>query len=397
MALSKRVLGIEESVTMAVSAKAKAMRAEGIDVVSMDAGEPDFDTPQYIKDGAIKAIEDGFTKYTQATGIPELKRAICDKLERDNGLKYDPTQVVVNCGAKHTIFDAAMSLINEGDEAIIPAPYWVSYVDQVKLMGGKAVVVETRPENGLKMTPDELRGVISSRTKVLILNSPSNPHGAVYSEDELSGLAEVLADSEVYVISDEIYEKIIYGVPFFSIAQMGEAMKARTILVNGVSKAYAMTGWRIGYAAGPKEVISLMAKLESQETSNPSSISQAAALTALNGPQGSVEQMRGAFEERRDYIVDRLNGISGISCMKPDGAFYVFPNMSEVYGSHYGDWKVESSLDLCNFLLKEMGVSCVPGSGFGMDGHMRVSYATSMENIRKALDRIEEGVGRLSG
>ncbi len=396
MTLSRRVMGIEESITMAVSAKAKTMRAQGIDVVSMDAGEPDFDTPQHIKEAAIRAIQDGFTKYTVATGIPELKRAICDKLERDSGLKYDPSQVVVGCGAKHTLFDATMALVNEGDEAIIPAPYWVSYADQVKLMGGKPVVVQTRPENGLKMTADELRGALSPRTKFLLLNSPSNPHGAVYSEAELAALARVLANTDAYIISDEIYEKIIYGVKCHSIAQMGEALKARTILVNGVSKSYAMTGWRIGYAAGPKEVISLMAKLQSQETSNPASISQMAALAALNGPQEGVEQMRRAFEERRDTIVGRLNAIPGITCMKPDGAFYVFPNTSALYGSRYKDRKVQNSLDLCNFLLEEMKVSCVPGSGFGMDGHVRMSYATSMENIRKALDRVEEGVGKLS-
>ena len=396
MELSRRVMGIEESITMAVSAKAKAMRAQGIDVVSMEAGEPDFDTPQHIKDAAIKAIRDGFTKYTQASGTPELKRAICDKLERDNGLKYDPSQVVVNCGAKHTLFDAVMSVINDGDEAIIPAPYWVSYADQVKLMGGQPVVVVTKPENGLKMTAEELRGAITSRTKVLILNSPTNPHGVVYSKAELSALSKVLASAEIYVISDEIYEKIVYGGPCHSIAQMDPAVKSRTIVVNGVSKSYSMTGWRIGYAAGPKEVISLMAKVESQETSNPSSISQAAALAALNGPQDSVEEMRKAFQERRDHILERLSAIPGITCMRPEGAFYVFPNTSSFYGSRCGARRIDGSLDLCNYLLEEMNVSCVPGSGFGMDGYIRLSYATSMENIHKALDRIEKGLGRLS-
>jgi aspartate aminotransferase len=391
MRLSKNATRIEESITMAITAKAKALKAQGIDVISLSAGEPDFDTPQHIKDAAIRAIEEGFTKYTAATGIPELKKAICEKFYRDNGLEYEPSQIVVTCGAKHAIFDVVMALINEGDEAIIPSPYWVSYADQVKLMGGIPVVIDTLRENGLKLTPEALEEMITPRTKFLLLNSPSNPHGAVYSEWELRALAEVILDAEMFVISDEIYEKIIYGdARHVSIASFGPELKDRTIVVNGVSKSYSMTGWRIGYAAGPKRVMKVIGDIESQETSNPCSISQRAALAGLTGPQECVEEMRQAFEERREYVIGRLNGMEGVTCPVPDGAFYAFPDVSTCYGR-----TIRNSAEMCSYLLEEHRVACVPGSGFGMDDYIRLSYAASMDDLRRGLDRIEEGLKKL--
>lgn len=396
MELSRNATRIEASITMMLSAKAASMRAEGVDVVSLDVGEPDFDTPQNIKDAAIKAINEGFTKYTPATGIPALKKAICAKFERDNGLKYEPTQVVVTVGGKHAIFDVVMALINPGDEAIIPSPYWVSYADQVKLMGGKPVIVDAKIENGLKITADQLKTAITPKTKFFLINSPSNPSGIVYSKAELQALAGVLLSTDIYIISDEIYEKLIYGnAQHHSIASFSPELKERTVVVNGVSKTYAMTGWRIGYAAGPKKVISIMGNIESQETSNPCSIAQKAALEALTGPQESVETMRKAFDERREYVVSRLNSIKGISCLKPDGAFYAFPDVSSFYGSSSNGKKITNSAELCSYLLEDMKVSCVPGSGFGLDKYIRLSYATSMENLRKALDRMEEGLAKL--
>jgi aspartate aminotransferase len=334
---------------LAISTQAKAMKARGIDVIALSAGEPDFDTPEHIKDAAIRAIHDGATKYTPAVGTPELRRAICDKFQRDNGLTYEPAQIVVGCGGKHVLFETMQALLDEGDEVIIPAPY-----------------------------------------------SPSNPSGVVYEKKELLALADVILDTGIYVLSDEIYEKILYdGAIHYAIAGIKADMMARTITVNGVSKAYAMTGWRIGYAAGPKEIMAAVGKIQSQQTSNPCSIAQAAALAALTGPQQSTGEMVKAFDERRKVIVDRLNRIEGVSCPTPTGAFYVFPDVSALYGSRYEDRRIEGSVELCTFLLEEMHVACVPGSAFGMDAHIRLSYATSMENIRKAMDRIGEGIGKL--
>ncbi|MDP6776437.1 MAG: pyridoxal phosphate-dependent aminotransferase [Candidatus Latescibacteria bacterium] len=395
---SKRVMGVEESITVATTARAGALQREGVDVISMSSGEPDFDTPQNIKDAAIRAIHEGHTKYTRpATGILELKEAICRKLSRDNGLEYDPTQVVVGCGAKQTVFDAVVSLIEDGDEAVIPAPFWNSYADQVKLMGGNPVIVQTRAEDGFRLTPAQLEAAITERTKFLLLNSPCNPSGEVYTRDELSALGEIVLRAGIGVISDEVYEKIIYGdSEHVSIASLDPALKEQTLVVNGVSKAYAMTGWRVGYGAGPADLISMVGKIQSQETTHTCSISQHAAAEALDGPQESVEMMRRAFEERRDVIVEGLNAIPGISCRKPRGAFYVFPDVSALIEQSRPSLGIRNDVDLCNYLLDEARVAAVPGTGFGTEGHIRIAYATAMDLIRKALDRISEAAGKMA-
>ena len=394
--LSKRVQRVKPSATMAISNKAKAMKAREVDVITMSVGEPDFETPQHIKDAGIRAIRDGETRYTSAVGTPELRKALCDKFQRENGLKYEPAQIVVGCGGKHSVYVAMQALLSEGDEVIIPVPYWVTYPEQVKLLGGEPVALQPSSAS-LKITGEELRQAITSKTKLLVLNSPSNPSGVVYEKEELLALADVISDTGIYVLSDEIYEKILYdGAIHHSIAALREGMMDRTITVNGVSKAYAMTGWRIGYAAGPEEVMVAMGKIQGQQTANPCSISQVATLAALTGPQESTSVMVKAFDERRREIVDRLNRIEGVSCTKPSGAFYVFPDVSALYGSRFGDRQIEGSVDLCTFLLEEMYVACVPGVAFGMDTHIRLSYATSMENIQKAMDRLEEGVGMLT-
>ena len=394
---ASRVLGIEESITIATSARAGQLRREGIDIISLSAGEPDFDTPGNIKEAALEAIKDGKTKYTQpASGIPELKEAICDKLKQDNGLSYDPPQIVVACGAKQVIFDAIMTLIEDGDEAIIPAPYWVSYADQVKLFDGKPVIVETTAESGFRISPEQLQNAITPKTKFVLFNSPNNPTGEVYTRDQLQKLANVIADAGIFVISDEIYEKIIYdGLEHVSIPSLNPELMDKSLVVNGLSKAYAMTGWRVGYGAGPPNLMKLIAKVQSQETTNTCSISQYAALEALRGPQASVEMMRQAFEERREVVVNGLNQISGIACRKPQGAFYVFPDVSELYGRSDGKTVIQNDVDFCEFLLNRARVAGVPGSGFGADAHIRLSYATSTELIEGALDRIEKAVGQL--
>lgn len=393
MQFSRKVQQMEPSVTLAVSAKAKAMRAEGADVVALSAGEPDFDTPQNIKDAAIRAIQEGATKYTPAAGTPELRKAVCAAMERDRGLTYDPAEAIVSCGAKQSLFIATLSLVDEGDEAIVPVPYWVTYPEQVKLAGGRPIILH--PQD-LKITPEELRDAITSRTKLLILNSPSNPSGAVYTKEELEALADVILGTDAWVLADEIYGRILYdGAEHHSIATLRPGMRDRTIVIDGMSKTYAMTGWRIGYAVGPAEAISMMGKIQSQETSNPCSIAQAAALEALTGPQESVGEMVNAFDQRRRYMVDRLNAMDGVSCAMPKGAFYAFPNVSASYGKSVDGIKIEGSVDLCDFLLEEMKVACVPGAGFGSDTNIRLSYATSSENIEKGLDRLEEGLKRL--
>lgn len=397
MSVSKCVSRIEQSITLAITAKAKAMKAEGIDVIGMSAGEPDFDTPDNIKQAAIKAINDGITKYTPAVGLPALRKAVAEKFEKDNGLSYKPEETIVNCGAKHSVFLAIMALVDEGDEVIIPTPYWVSYPEMVKVTGGKPVIVETLPENGLKLTAEQLREAVTPRTKALIMNSPSNPSGVVYTRDELLALVEVLRELEIYTISDEIYEKILYdGAEHYSIASLDPKVFSRTITINGVSKSYSMTGWRIGYAGGPLEVIKAMGKLQSQETSNPCSISQMATIEALTGPQDSVGIMVKAFDERRTCLVEGLNAMEGVTCVKPKGAFYAFPDFSAHYGKSANGKVINGSVDLSSYLLEEMKVGVVPGAGFGADAHLRISYATSMDAIEKALARIEEGLKALS-
>lgn len=393
MLISRRVKAIEPSQTMAIDAKAKQMKRVGVNLVDFGAGEPDFDTPQHIRRAAIEAIEGGFTKYTPATGIIELKEAICEKFKRDNGLEYTPSDIVVSCGAKHAILNAILALVEEGDEVIIPAPYWVSYPQQVKLAGGEPVIVNTDVESGFKLTVDRLRSAITPRTKLLILNSPSNPTGAVYSPEELEGLAGAVLETGIYVISDEVYERMVYdGLSHRSIAFLSDELKQRTVVVNGVSKSYSMTGWRIGYAAGPPEVMAAVSKIQSHQTSNPTSMSQVASLEALSGPQDCVDEMVKEFDRRRRYVVERLNRIEGVVCLKPQGAFYIFPDLSAYYGSK----RVMGSISLSEYLLEEVEVAVVPGIAFGADAHIRISYATSMEEIEKGMDRIGEGLGRLA-
>jgi aspartate aminotransferase len=389
---SDRVLNTGESLTVATFARIGEMRRQGVELISLVAGEPDFDTPENIKNAAIKAIQDGHTKYTSpAAGLLELREAIAEKLLIDNRLAYDPSQIVVTCGAKQVIFDAIVSLINPGDEAIIPAPYWVSYADQVRLMGGEPVILPTTAESGFRISPEQLQGAIGPRTKFVLFNSPCNPTGEVYTSEELEALSKVIAAAGIFVISDEIYEKIIYdGVTHTSIASFDEEVKEKTMVVNGFSKAYAMTGWRVGYGAGPPDLMKLVAKVQSQETTNTCTISQHAALEALKGPQDSVEEMRLAFRARRNLILERLNRMPGVSCRNPQGAFYVFPDISELLS---GD--IVSDFDLFELFLSECKVGCVPGSGFGNGNHLRFSYATSEQQIETAMDRIEKVAARL--
>ena len=381
---------------MAMSEKAAKLRAEGVDIISFSAGEPDFDTPEHIKQAAVEALKAGKTKYTAATGLPELKKAIISKLDRDNGLTYTPKQVVVSCGAKHSLYNIAMATLEEGDEAIIPAPYWVSYPAMVKLAGAKPVIVQTREKEGLKITPDDLRKAITPRTKLVILCSPSNPTGMVYTKDELAALAEVIREADLLVVSDEFYEKLCYGVSFASIATVHPDMKDRTIVVNGHSKAYAMTGWRIGYAAGPAEIMAAAGKIQSQATSNPTSIAQYAAVAALEGDPSCIDRMRAEYIKRRDLIIGRLNKIPGISCMMPEGAFYAFARVSGLYGKSFKGNPISGSVDLGTALLEHAHIAAVPGLGFGSDEYIRFSYATSMEKISQGMDRLEAFVGKLA-
>lgn len=397
MKLAARVAKIKPSETLAITAKANALRAEGRDVIGFGAGEPDFDTPENIKSAAIRAIEAGFTKYTPVGGTDELKDAIIAKLKRDNALEYKRSQIVVSCGAKHTLYNLAQALLDAGDEVIIPAPYWVSYPDIVVLAGGTPVIADTLEKDGFKMKPEQLQAAITSRTKAVVINSPSNPTGAAYSPEELKALAAVLLDKEIFVICDDIYEKIIYAdFPFANVAQVEPKIKDRTIVVNGVSKAYAMTGWRIGYAAGPEQVIAAIGKIQSQNTSNPASISQKAAVEALNGDQAVVSKMVVEFRKRRDTIVQLLNEIDGVKCLLPEGAFYVFPNVSEIYGRSLQGKKITNSTELIDYLLDEANVATVPGAAFGSDSHIRLSYATSLKNIEEGLQRIKNAIAKLS-
>ncbi|HID57029.1 TPA: pyridoxal phosphate-dependent aminotransferase [Candidatus Poribacteria bacterium] len=374
------------------------MRKAGIDVVSFGAGEPDFDTPLPIKEAAIEAIRSGFTKYTPSSGIGELKEAVVEKLRRENGLDYPPSQVIISCGAKHSIYNILMAICDPGDEVIIGAPYWVSYPEMVRLAGGNPVIVRTSPQTGYCMTPDEVRSKVTSKTKAIILNSPANPTGTVYPEEFLRGIGELAVEADFYIISDEIYEKLIYdGLKHVSVAALSETFKERTILVNGVSKSYAMTGWRIGYAAGPEEVIGAMSRIQSHSTSNPTSISQMAALAALKGDQGEVERMRREFERRRDLICSKLDEIDGISYVRPQGAFYVFPNVSAYFGKRLRGKIINGSLDFAEAMLESANVALVPGVAFGDDECVRLSFATSEEMIEEGLNRIKRALDEVEG
>jgi len=373
------------------------MQAQGIQVVSFGAGEPDFDTPDNIKKAAKKAIDDGFTKYTPVGGIDELKDAIINKFKRDSHITYKRSEILVSCGGKHSFYNLAQAIFDQGDEVIIPAPYWVSYPPMVALAGGTPVIVETTEKNEFKITPEGLNKALTPKTKALIVNSPSNPTGSAYTKSELERIAEIAISKSFFVISDEIYEKIVYdGFQFTSIASLSDEMKKKTIIVHGVAKTYAMTGWRIGYTAGPEEVISAMNNIQSQSTSNPTSIAQKASVEALAGPQNEVEKMVSAFAERRNYIVDRLNKMPGVSCYKPAGAFYVFPNFSSYYGKSYQGKKIENSTHLADFFLDVARVAVVPGVEFGADPFERLSYATSMEDIEEGMNRIEDALKKLA-
>ncbi|MEW6065952.1 MAG: pyridoxal phosphate-dependent aminotransferase [Bacillota bacterium] len=397
MRLSERAVGISPSPTLAIDAKAKQMKASGIKVISFGVGEPDFDTPDNIKEAAIEAIQAGETRYTPAGGTLKLKQAIVDKFQRENGLEYQTNQIVVSVGAKHSLYNAFQVLCQPSDEVILPAPYWVSYLEQIKLAGAAAVVVQTREENGFKLTPRELKEAITPRSRVFLLNSPSNPTGGVYTRDELAALGEILLQHNITVISDEIYEKLLYdGLEHVSIASISPSLKENTVVINGVSKAYAMTGWRIGYAAAPTSVAKAMADLQSHSTSNPTSIAQAASVAALNGPQDAVDAMVVEFEKRRNYMLERINAIPGVTCPKPGGAFYLYPNVSAYFGKSYQGKPVNNATDLANLLLEVAEVAVVPGIAFGGDDFIRLSYATSMENIKEGLDRIEKLLGELN-
>ena len=390
--LSTRVQAVKPSPTLAVTARAAAMKAAGKDVVGLGAGEPDFDTPQHIKEAAIQAIRDGFTKYTEVDGTPSLKRAVIAKFKRDNGLDFAPEQVLVSVGGKQSFFNLAQALLDPGDEVIIPAPYWVSYPDMALLAGAQPVFIKASDDQRFKITAPQLAGAITSQTRLVVINSPSNPTGMAYAADELADLAEVLAEHpRIVIATDDMYEHIRWdsSTPFVNILNVRPDLYDRTIVLNGVSKAYSMTGWRIGYAGGPAELIKAMKKVQSQSTSNPTSIAQVAAQAALDGPQDFIRVMVTAFEERHDFVVDRLNRIPGVTCLPTDGTFYLFPNVQELIERLDG---IGNDVEFAEFLIEKAGVALVPGSAFGLGGHIRLSIATSMANLEKALERIESAV-----
>jgi aspartate aminotransferase len=390
--LADRLKTLAPSSTLAVQAKAKELRARGIDVISFGAGEPDFDTPRRIKDAAVEAMQRGQTKYTEVGGVPELRAAVCAKLKRDNGLDYEPADILVSVGAKHTLFNLVMALINPGDEVLVPSPYWVSYPEQVRLLGGVPVAVPTQEATGFDLDPGRLAAAVTPRTKLIVLNSPNNPTGAVFTPGALAAVARLAVERDLWVVSDECYEALTFEGRHASIASLGPEVKARTIVVNTCSKAYAMTGWRIGYAAGPRALIRAMTDVQSQVTSNPSSIAQWAAVEALTGPQDEVAKMAGEFDRRRRLIIDGLNALPGVRCVMPRGAFYAFPNVSGLFGRTWrkadGAVSLESSLDATAFLLEEARVAVVPGRDFGSDAHVRLSYATSDALISEGLARM---------
>ncbi len=387
--LSKKGLEISPSVTLEITAKAKEMKSKGIDVISFGAGEPDFNTPENIRKEGIRAIESGLTNYTPASGITELKEAVCAKFKKDNNLEYGPENIVISNGAKHSIFNALMAILNPGDEVIIGIPYWVSYPELIKIAGGKPVYIKTIEENEFKFSVEDLEKVKTSNTKAIILNSPSNPTGSIYNRKELEEIAEWAVKNNIFVISDEIYEKLVYEDEHVSIASLNEDIKKLSIVINGMSKAYAMTGWRIGFLAANKDIAKVISNIQSHTTSNPCSISQYASVAGLIGNQNEVEEMKEQFKKRRDYMADTINSISGLSCKKPKGAFYIMVNIKELKGKVIKGVKINSSLDLARVLLDEGKVAVIPGIGFGDDDYFRLSYATSMENIEEGLRRIK--------
>lgn len=397
MTISKKVKAIAPSLTLEITAKAKKLKADGVSIIGFGAGEPDFNTPDYINDAAKKAIDIGFTKYTPASGMIELKKAICQKFKSDNNLDYTCDQIVISSGAKSSLYHAISAIIDEGAEVILPSPYWLTYPELINLAGGKVIYVKTDDSTGYKMTAKMLEDAISSKTKALILNSPNNPTGAVYSEQEIREIAKVCEDNGIYVISDEIYEKLIYaGEKHFSIASVSDFMKEHTIIINGMSKTYSMTGWRIGYLAAPTEIAKAISSMQSHTTSNACSISQYASVEALTSPEGEkfILKMQKVFDERRRYMVQRVKNISGVVCIEPKGAFYVFVNVSSFYGKTFDGEVIDGSLSFANLALKE-GVALIPGVAFGDDNCIRLSYAISMEDIEEGLNRFEAFLSKI--
>lgn len=395
MELSRKHLSISKSLTLAISAKAKEMKADGLDVIGFGVGEPDFPTPSFIITAAKEALDSGKTRYTAAAGIKELREAVCRKLKSDHGLDYRQEEIIISNGAKHSLYNAFQAILNPGDQVIIQSPYWVSYPELVKMAGGKPVFVEASEQNDLKMKMADLEKAITASTKAILINSPSNPNGSVYNRAELERIAELAIEHDLYLVSDEVYEKLVYdGLEHISLASLGKEVQERTILVNGVSKTFAMTGWRIGYAAGPEAVISVMSNLQSHATSNPNSIAQYASVAALTHPASdeTVAKMVEQFAKRRDYMVEQLNSMAGLSCLKPGGAFYVMLNIQDLLAKKYQGQSIDGSIDFANLLLKAEKVAVVPGIAFGADHLIRLSYATSMDNIEKGLKRIESFV-----
>lgn len=393
MTISERVKNINPSQTLAITAQALKMKQEGKKVISFAAGEPDFDTPENIREKAISAIREGFSHYTASSGIIELKEAVIEKLKKDNRVEYKPSEIIISTGAKQCLFNTILTICDPGDEVLLPAPCWVSYTEQIKFAGAVPVFIITHQEEDFKLSASQVEEKITPRTKLIILNSPNNPTGAVYDPEKLKKIAQLLLKYNIYCICDEIYEKLIYdNVKHLSIASLSDEIKERIITINGVSKSYAMTGWRIGYAAGPEEIIKGMSKIQGHSTSNPNSIAQKASVEALNGKQDTIEEMRKAFDERRKYMVKRLNGIEGISCLIPAGAFYAFPNVGKILerGIEYNGKKINNSFDLSNFILKEAEVALIPGSAFEAERYLRLSYTASMEDIKEGLNRIEK-------
>ena len=388
--LAQTASAVQASSTMAMDALAKQMTADGVDVIGFGAGEPDFNTPDHIKAAADRAIAGNVTRYTPASGTVELKRAVCQRMREDCGLDYAPSQVVVTSGAKHCVYLALRALADPGDEIILPAPYWVSYLELIKMVGGKPVIVPAGERVGFKMTAEQLAAAVTPKTKALILNNPNNPTGMVYCREELEAIAQVCVEKDIYVISDEVYYGLLYdGAQFTSMAALGDEIKERTVLVNGVSKSYAMTGWRIGYLLSNEKIARVISNFISHSTGSPCSVSQAASVAALTGPQDCVEEMRRAFEERRDYIVERINQIDGVSCIRPEGAFYVMMNIERLIGKNIHGEQIRTDYDFCAAFLKHGLVATVPGSGFGTPNFVRWAYASSMDNIKKGLDRLE--------
>jgi aspartate aminotransferase len=396
-ALANRTREVSESSTLAVAERAAKLRAQGVDILSFAAGEPDFDTPEFIKKAAVDALAKGFTKYTPSSGIPPLRAAIAAKLKRDQGLAYDPSQVLVSCGAKHAIYNAMHAILDPGDEAVIAAPYWVSYPEMVKTADARPVIVPTREESGFKLDPARFAEAVTPKTRLLVHCSPVNPTGSVYTRAELEALAKIVVDRGLYVISDEVYEKLVFGAtPHVSIGSLGPAMAERTILVNSCSKTYSMTGWRIGYAAGPRDVIDGAAKIQSQSTSNPTSIAQYAALAAFQGDASFLDGWIAEYRKRRDVIIRLIRAIPGLSVVEPEGAFYAFPRVSALFGRKSKSRTLATSVDVAEYLIDEARVAVVPGAGFGSDDHIRLSYATSMDKIMEGMARIAKAVQALA-